>query len=47
MFNIKEKKISSSPDLVTDLPIELVVKILKKKKLNFFGWNRIWINCNS
>ena len=29
---ILEKKISSSPDLVTDLPIELVIKILKKKK---------------
>ena len=32
MFNIK-KKISSPPDLVTDLPIELVVKILKKQKI--------------
>ena len=30
-----KKKISSSPDLVTDLPIKLVIKILKKKKLNF------------
>ena len=30
MFNIKKKN-SSPPDLVTDLPIELVVKILKKK----------------
>ncbi len=29
------KKISSPPDLVTDLPIELVVKILKKKKIKF------------
>ncbi len=32
---ILKKKISSSPDLVTDLPIELVVKILKKKKISF------------
>ena len=29
---ILKKKISSSPDLVTDLPIESVIKILKKKK---------------
>ena len=29
---ILKKKISSSPDLVTDLPITVVVKILKKKK---------------
>jgi len=29
---ILKKKISSSPDLVTDLPIKLVIKILKKKK---------------
>ena len=27
-----KKKISSSPDLVTDLPIKMVIKILKKKK---------------
>ena len=32
---ILKKKISSSPDLVTDLPIKLVIKILKKKKLDF------------
>ena len=32
---ILKKKILSSPDLVTDLPIKLVIKILKKKKLNF------------
>ncbi len=31
---LKNKK-SSPPDLVTDLPIELVVKILKKKKIKF------------
>ena len=30
---ILKKKISSPPDLVTDLPIELVVKILKKQKI--------------
>ena len=30
---ILKNKISSPPDLVTDLPIELVVKILKKKKI--------------
>jgi len=30
---ILKKKISSSPDLVTDLPIESVVKIFKKKKI--------------
>ena len=27
-----KQKISSSPDLVTDLPIKMVIKILKKKK---------------
>ena len=32
---ILKKKISSSPDLVTDLPINLVIKILKKKKIRF------------
>ena len=32
---ILKKKISSSPDLVTDLPIKLVIKILKKKKVRF------------
>ena len=32
---ILKKKISSSPDLVTDLPIKLVIKILKKKKIKF------------
>jgi len=32
---ILKKKITSSPDLVTDLPIELVVKIFKKKKIRF------------
>ena len=31
---ILKNKISSPPDLVTDLPIELVVKILKKQKIN-------------
>tara|TARA_B100000683_G_scaffold236525_1_gene241151 strand:- start:208 stop:1440 length:1233 start_codon:yes stop_codon:yes gene_type:complete len=30
-----KKKISSSPDLVTDLPIKMVIKILKKKKIRF------------
>ena len=30
---VLEKKISSHPDLVTDLPIELVVNILKKQKI--------------
>ena len=30
---VLEKKIYSPPDLVTNLPIELVVKILKKKKI--------------
>ena len=30
-----KKKISSSPDLVTDLPINLVIKIFKKKKIRF------------
>ena len=39
--NTKQKIVS--PDLVTDLPIELVVKF--KRKLNF-PWNRIWINCD-
>jgi len=32
---ILNKKISSPSDLVTDLPIKLVVKILKKKKIRF------------
>ena len=32
---ILKKKISSSPDLVTDLPIKLVIKIFKKKKIRF------------
>ncbi len=32
---ILKKKISTSPDLVTDLPINLVIKILKKKKIRF------------
>ena len=32
---ILKKKISSSPDLVTDLPINLVIKIFKKKKIRF------------
>ena len=30
-----KQKISSSPDLVTDLPIKMVIKILKKKKIRF------------
>ncbi len=30
-----KKKISSSPDLVTDLPIQMVIEILKKKKIRF------------
>ncbi len=43
-----KKKIYSSPDLVTDLPIEQVVKIFKKKKNFFFlNWNKLWVNCNS
>ena len=32
---ILKKKILSSPDLVTDLPIKLVIKIFKKKKIKF------------
>ena len=30
-----KQKISSSPDLVTDLPVKMVIKILKKKKIRF------------